>query len=523
MAPRQGHEHETSSAIPQYDAPIVRGAHIAALLSLAILTVLLWALRPAAPPGPGEDRGGEIVMYCAAGLRLPVEELIREYEARYGVVVRVQYGGSGTMLSALQAARQGDLYLSADDGFMGIAEELELVEEVLPVAELRAVIGVPTGNPLGISGVSSLLEPGVRLGIGAESTAIGRTTQTILEASGTWGAIEEARKVSHPTVNQLGTDVTVGSLDAAIIWDATARQYDLEPISTPELEAAPRQVQIGVLSSASSATAALRLARFLTSRDIAGEVLQRHGFRPAGQDTWSEAPRLELMCGAMLNAAIDETLRAWAEREGVVIDFKYNGCGLLVDEMRARKDGHPPDAYFSCDQSFLDMVQPLFGQGIPVSSNPLIIVTQAGNPKKIQDLAGLSGEGLRIGLAHPAKSALGALTHKLLVDLSLSDGLAASGNVKLESPTGDTLVNQLRTGSLDAVVVYASNAARAGLSVERAPILHPGARATQPFAVGNGTEHPLLLRRMLQTITSKASRVRFEDLGFAWELDAAVR
>ncbi len=39
-------------------------------------------------------------------------------------------------------------------------------------------------------------------------------------------------------------------------------------------------------------------------------------------------------------------------------------------------------------------------------------------------------------------------------------------NVAVQSPTGDMLVNQLRTGSLDAVVVYISNATYAGDEVE---------------------------------------------------------
>ena len=39
-------------------------------------------------------------------------------------------------------------------------------------------------------------------------------------------------------------------------------------------------------------------------------------------------------------------------------------------------------------------------------------------------------------------------------------------NVKVQSPTGDMLVNQLRTGSLDAVVAYVSNAVPAADQLE---------------------------------------------------------
>lgn len=502
----------------------MRGPTVPALLSLAVLGALLWSLRPAPPPTPGEDAGVELRLYCAAGLRLPVEELAAEYEARYGVRVRAQFGGSGAMLSALKAAGVGDLYLAGDDSFTDTAREQGLVAEVLPLAEMRPVVGVAPGNPGEVRTVDDLTRADLRVGIGdPETTAIGRATRALLSSAGMWDAVLTNRKVAHATVNQLATDLAVGALEAAILWDATAGQHGVEVLRVPAFEDAPRHVTLGVLTASERPTAALRFARFLSSKDVGAPVFERHGFRNAATDDWSESPRIELLAGAMLNAAVDETLRAWAAREGVVIDFKYNGCGILVDEMRARGGSNLPDAYFSCDQTFLDMVQPMFEPGVVVSTNPIVLVTEAGNPRGLTGLASLAGADLRVGLAHPSKSALGALTAGLLEREGLAAALEASGNVKLESPTGDTLVNQLRTGSLDAVVVYTSNAARAGDSVTRVSIDLEGASATQPFAVGVDTPYPALVARLFAEVTSAASRARFEELGFGWELPGGGR
>ena len=41
----------------------------------------------------------------------------------------------------------------------------------------------------------------------------------------------------------------------------------------------------------------------------------------------------------------------------MVITPVYNGCGILVSQMKA---GEKPDAYFSCDTKFMDMVQERF-------------------------------------------------------------------------------------------------------------------------------------------------------------------
>ena len=50
-----------------------------------------------------------------------------------------------------------------------------------------------------------------------------------------------------------------------------------------------------------------------------------------------------------------------------------------------------------------------------------------------------------------------------------------------------------------------------------------GASATQPFAVGVDTPYPALVARLFAEVTSAASRARFEELGFGWELPGGGR
>src|SRR5205823_4614409 len=40
-----------------------------------------------------------LVVFCAAGLKAPVEEAAREYEKEYGVPINLTYGGSETQLA----------------------------------------------------------------------------------------------------------------------------------------------------------------------------------------------------------------------------------------------------------------------------------------------------------------------------------------------------------------------------------------------------------------------------------------
>src|ERR1700722_12085569 len=65
------------------------------LLTLAALTLTL----------SGGCSGAEkrtLLVYCAAGLRVPVEAAAKEYEGSYGVRVELQYGASGPLLNSIK-------------------------------------------------------------------------------------------------------------------------------------------------------------------------------------------------------------------------------------------------------------------------------------------------------------------------------------------------------------------------------------------------------------------------------------
>jgi len=94
-------------------------------------------------------------------------------------------------------------------------------------------------------------------------------------------------------------------------------------------------------------------------------------------------------------------------------------------------------------------------------------------------------------------------------------------NVVVQSPTGDFLVNQLKTGSLDAVIAYISNAAASGDKLEAIRIDIPCALATQPFAVGRESANKQLAGRLLEAIESAESKGRFEENGFYWKTQEA--
>ncbi|MCA9245500.1 MAG: molybdate ABC transporter substrate-binding protein [Planctomycetales bacterium] len=458
-----------------------------------------------------------LVMYCAAGMKSPVTRIAEQYQAEYGVEVQIQYAGSGTLLSSLEVA-PGDIFLAADSSYTELAKEKGLLAETMLVAYMKGGFAVPKGNPKGLSQLADVNREDLRFGIGnPDAASVGKFTQQVLSEAGLWEGFKP--EVQFPTVNELANALKLGTIDVAILWDAVAQQYpEIDFVNLPEFDAKRKDITIGVLTKSEQPTEALKFCRYLTAKDKGLPVFQADGYEISSGDVWAEHPEIQLFSGAMLRPAIEETIKQFEEREGVTITPIFNGCGILVAQMKA---GETPDAYFSCDVKFMDMVQDRFEASTVVTANEMVILAEKGNPKGIVGLADLTKPGMRLGLAHPEKSALGFLTKHLLVSENLYQSIVDSGNLKLDSPTGDFLVNQLKAGSLDAVIVYYSNAMAVSSTGEDFDLIHinrPNAIATQPFAVSRESKHAHLINRFLDACVSATGKEQFLKYGFRWEL-----
>jgi molybdate transport system substrate-binding protein len=485
------------------------------------LMIFLMAGKGTRPPHNGSqaaDATAPLVVYCAASNRAVMEEIRKSYEAETGRQVQIQYGPSQTLLSSLEVSQTGDLYLPADDSYIQTALDKGLVGEVIPIARMHAVVAVPKGNPKKLSSFSDLLRSDVRLiQASAEATAIGNLTREVLTQSNLWSQLDQATEGYRTTVTDIANDLLVGAADAGIVYDAVLATYpDLEFFTIPELEQAVSQVSIGVLHSAPQSAAALHFARYVTARDRGLEQYQKFGFKTATGDLWADAPELTIFAGSMLRPAIEETIQKFEQREGIHVSRNYNGCGILVAQMQA---GQHPDAYFACDNEFMNQVIDLFPSPVPVSQNELVILVQKGNPLKIGSLRDLTREGLRVGIGHEKQCAMGWITQNTFREGGIQKEVMA--NVTVQTPTGDMLVNQLRAGSLDAAVAYLSNAAGAVDVLDAVEIQGiPCSIATQPWGVATDSKYPETAGRLFAAISSEESQDIFAAEGFRWQLSS---
>jgi len=484
----------------------------AMLLSVLVIAGLVFMLFPGSNSALEGQSGEPLMFYCAAGIRKPVEDVMAEYKKEYGVTFQTKYAGSGALLSDIRIG-EGDLYLAADVYYLDQARKNKLVREIFSIARQSPALAVRKGNPKNIRGLEDLKRDDVEISLAnPEIAAISRVAKKLMHSEQQWNELWSASQIQRMTVNEVANDIKMEISDAGIVWDATAMQYEeLEIVDVPEFRNSPNQITIGVLEKSEQPTRALHFARYLTAPEKGAKAFKKHGYRVIEGDKWAESPKIHIFVGSVSRLAIEQTVEDFEKREGVEVLATYNGCGILVGQM---KIGQHPDLYFSCDTTFMDVVQNLFINPTNVSKSDLVIITEKGNPKQIASLEDLARPGLKIALCDPQKSALGKLTDDLLRELALHKKVHK--NVQVTVPTGDNLVLYIAVGKMDAAVVYLANTVLQADKLEIIRIDDPSAVAVQPIAVGKDSEYRQLSGRLMEAIMSVENKNMFDKFGFEW-------
>ena len=232
-------------------------------------------------------------------------------------------------------------------------------------------------------------------------------------------------------------------------------------------------------------------------------------------DKWAENPKIVLFSGGVNRVAIQETLKEFEVREGIKVNTTYNGCGILVGQIKA---GQRPDAYFACDSSYMTQVLPLFTPPSDIAETDMVLLVAKGNPKKIKEISDLKRKDVKVAVANAQYSALGGLTENLLKQLDLYDQVKPNITYG-DAPTADMLTVRVKTGREDVAIVYRANTVKITDELDVISIKSNLAKATQPIAVGVNSDYPNLMRRLINTLKKSESKEKFENSGFRWRVE----
>ena len=469
---------------------------------------------------PSRASSGQLTVFCAAGMKKPLEEIAAAYQKEIGTEVRLQYGGTGTLLSQLNITKQGDLLIAADDGALADAKKLGVTREEFPLVIQKPVLAVAKGNPKHIDSLAALKSTDVKLALAnPEAASIGRVVKKLLGPE--WDALAAKAAMMKPTVTEIAADLSLGAVDAAIVWDSVVPQFKgLEIVPLPELAKHEEHATAAVLSFCQQPAEALRFARYLTAPEKGGAVFQKQGFKALPGDKWAARPDLIIYSGGVNRLAIEKLLHQFATHEGITMTTVFNGCGILCASMKTMGDSSNPkfpDVYYACDVCFVPPVAEQFPEAIILTEAEIVIAVPKGNPQNIHTLADLARPGLRVGLCNAEQSTIGFLTRSMLKSMNLWDSV--SKNASSQVPTADFLVNQMRTGSLDAAVVYGININNDKTHFDAIALPADKSKAVQPFAVRHDSPHQQMGHRLLAFL--REQRSSFENAGFVWKGDTA--
>ncbi|MBK8229738.1 MAG: substrate-binding domain-containing protein [Candidatus Eisenbacteria bacterium] len=236
-----------------------------------------------APPpsfAPGDQA---FIIFAGAGFRLPLEEAARVFGDRNGLEIEASFAGSGCLLAQAELLGRGDVFVPGEEIYVDQARSRGLVGATARLAFLEPVIAVPKGNPQGIVRLSDLARPGLRLGLGdPSSVAVGLAAERWIDdglSSPMAAGVRANVRTRALNVNELGSQLALDALDAAVVWNATLPLF-------AALEAAPveggwdhRTVIVGAtLNFARHPGEARAFLDFLSGPE-GRAIFERHGYQ----------------------------------------------------------------------------------------------------------------------------------------------------------------------------------------------------------------------------------------------------
>jgi len=242
---------------------------------------------PAATPEPKE-----LVILAASSLTDAFNEIAGDFPKRpeaAGLKLILSYGASTQLRIQLEQGAPADIYESADDAQMQLAVRAGLMQGTPTVfARNRLVVVLPKENRAGLTTLSDLAKPGIKLVATARDVPVGNYTyQTLarMAADPHYGAGFDQKVLTNivseeANVRQIVTKVQLGEADAGFVYASEISPRiapDVKTIEIPErLQAAAEHV-IGVTRTARAPITARRFIDYV--HGPAGQaILKRHGF-----------------------------------------------------------------------------------------------------------------------------------------------------------------------------------------------------------------------------------------------------
>jgi molybdate transport system substrate-binding protein len=163
----------------------------------------------------------ELSVFAGSASKPPLDEAAAAFEKKTGVKVYLTYGGSGTVLSQMELAKTGDVYIPGSPDYMVKAEKKQVIDPATTkiVTYLIPAICVQPGNPQNIQSLSDLAKPGLKVGIGnPDSVCVGLYAVEILDSSNLLQSVFPNIVTQATSCDATATLISLKSVDAVMGW-----------------------------------------------------------------------------------------------------------------------------------------------------------------------------------------------------------------------------------------------------------------------------------------------------------------
>lgn len=261
---------------------------------LAVIGLFAVAVSAVAAEGPsGQARRGartasaakgEVIVSAAVSLKDALDEISGLYERNNpGINVRLNLGGSGTLLRQIEQGAPVDLFISASPeeinaleskGFLLAGTRRDLLMN-------RVVLIVPLGKSF-VTSFQDLEKPEVKhIAIGEPQTVpAGKYAEQVLTHFGMYDRLKP-KFVFGKDVRQVLTYVETGNVDAGIVYATDARSsHQVRTLATaPDDFHSPVVYPMAIMLGSKNSTAASEFEMFLLD-PLARAIFQKYGFSP---------------------------------------------------------------------------------------------------------------------------------------------------------------------------------------------------------------------------------------------------
>ena len=212
-------------------------------------------------------------MVMAASSLTDVIEIV--FEDRDSVTPLI--AGSSTLVAQLAAGAETDVLITANGATMERAVSEGLVRgEPVRIATNKLVLATPAGNPGGVTGLADLARSDLLIGLCAAEVPCGDLAgQALGEAQ-----ITTAADTLEPNVRALAAKLSLGELDAGLVYATDAGMAGLVTVDAPELNDHLNGYYIASVSAEPRPEVQTVIDDFTALGSVGAKALYAYGFGP---------------------------------------------------------------------------------------------------------------------------------------------------------------------------------------------------------------------------------------------------